>query len=621
MINTITFNKTSNVFLNSGIIGLYIYLNKYKEENKFDYQFKLESNKLTVESNNLMSLLEFMYYEMGKEYYDTSNKKQIQEKDKYYFIREPFEAIKFGKMSSFGLSGLITKPPLGPQPLPRNEKNAVYFKQIVESEKDFANKISKFYFENNLKIKYFDFDENGYPLSNPNQDKGDSRIFLNEPYTKTTPLPKFDNSYFENGGETCHITGKSFKKLIDPTSTSPFLSGLMNFESYGSNKSRKISWEALYLSRFSPVLALYIYTEGLNKIVCYFFQSDNLINTYRLYNTYKSLFLTKIELIENSYMMNFKILTFDSQKKESEVFDKTNDFVWQNEILFILLYSFYKSFLFNQNNENFDNENDFEPPKRCDELPVSLIYFRSDSFASTMRPQLFEEFNNYKFIISLFRYFEENEEIKLDSKKMLNFLQWLKYIKESEKSSANKYSIERKIRNQILKNILSIKSILEDVKILFYNCFSDLISDAKKLWYKDYNLIFNITKYYEKIILFGGNKNMNEELQEKAIKLGTSIGMGIINYDSPQKKSDKEMNVKGGRKYVISLNKTRTLQQFLDEIIRIQTRYGMVVSEDLLKGINENNWEYIRSFCIIKTLSILNSELQFKKQENNEGVK
>ena len=63
------------------------------------------------------------------------------------------------------------------------------------------------------------------------------------------------------------------------------------------------------------------------------------------------------------------------------------------------------------------------------------------------------------------------------------------------------------------------------------------------------------------------------------------------------------------------------MQQFLDEIIRIQTRYGMVVSEDLLKGINENNWEYIRSFCIIKTLSILNSELQFKKQETNEGLK
>ena len=123
---------------------------------------------------------------------------------------------------------------------------------------------------------------------------------------------------------------------------------------------------------------------------------------------------------------------------------------------------------------------------------------------------------------------------------MLNFLQWLKYIKESEKSSANKYSIERKIRNQILKNILSIKSILEDVKILFYNCFSDLISDAKKLWYKDYNLIFNITKYYEKIILFGGNKNMNEELQEKAISFGTSIGMGIINYDSPQKNPIKK---------------------------------------------------------------------------------
>lgn len=620
MIDTIVYNKTSNIFLNSGIIGLYIYLKKCKKKIAIDYKFKLEENKLIVKSDKLMDILEFVYYEMGKEFYDTSNKKQLQEKDKYFFIREPFQAIAFGKMSSFGLSGLITKPPLGPQPLPRNENNAVYFKRIIESDQDFANKISRFYFENNLKIKYFDFDEIGNPLSNSNQDKGDSRIFLNEPYTKTTPLPKFDKLYFEAGEETCHITGNNYKKLIEPTSTSPFLSGLMNFESFGNNNSRRLSWEALYLSRFSPVLAFYIYTEGLNKIACYFFQSDNLINTYRLYNTYKSLFLTRIELIEKNYMSNFKMLTFDNQKKDSEVFDVTTDFVWQNEILFILLYSFYRSFLYNKNNEKTDDDNDFEPVKRYDEFPISLIYFRSDSFASTMRPQLFEEFNNYKFIISLFKYFEEKEEIKLDSKKMLNFLQSLKYIKDSERSSVNKYSIERKIRNQILKDILSIKSILEDVRTLFFNCFSDLISGSKS-WYRDYNLIFNIAKYYEKIILFGGDKNMNEELQEKAIKLGTSIGMGIINYDSPQNKTDRETNIKGGRKYIISFNKARTLQQFLNEIVRIQTRYGMVVSEDLLKGVSENNWEYIRSFCIIKTLSVLNSELQFKKQENNEGVK
>ena len=108
--NKIEFNKTSNIFINSGIVALYRYLRKYERKNASDkFDFRLLDDKLIVESENLLSLLEEVYYFMGKDVFDTSSKKQLENADKFYFVEEPFSFGKFAKMSSFGLSGFITK--------------------------------------------------------------------------------------------------------------------------------------------------------------------------------------------------------------------------------------------------------------------------------------------------------------------------------------------------------------------------------------------------------------------------------------------------------------------------------------------------------------------------------
>ena len=113
---------------------------------------------------------------MGKNIYDTSSKKQLANADKFYFVEEPFSFGKFAKMSSFGLSGFITKAPFGPAPTPRIKP--VKFSNLYENSPEFAKKIAAIYEENNLKLKNFNIDKEGV---NPdiNQSKGDSNIYLN----------------------------------------------------------------------------------------------------------------------------------------------------------------------------------------------------------------------------------------------------------------------------------------------------------------------------------------------------------------------------------------------------------------------------------------------------------
>ncbi len=61
---SIEFNRTSNVFLNTGIIALHHYLEKCLEDNNFlaypidKSNFQLEKDKLTITHDNLSQLLE-----------------------------------------------------------------------------------------------------------------------------------------------------------------------------------------------------------------------------------------------------------------------------------------------------------------------------------------------------------------------------------------------------------------------------------------------------------------------------------------------------------------------------------------------------------------------------------
>lgn len=618
----ITFKRTSNVFLNTGIIALYDYLercasgelslNGYTLENN---DFILTKDSLTIKHDNLFLLLEDVYYLMGKEVYDTSGKKALEVVDKFYFIKEPFEAIPFAKMKTYGLGELITN-----DPAPVASKNGIKIKfdKLLTQDRLFAEQIALFLNRKGKKLKFYSVIDSAIKENKIIDGKrvensgGESEIFINAGYTKTPDIA-FREEYFNSGNEFCYLTGESFEQLIDVQSTSPFFSGLLNFNSFLKGNDKKISWKAMYLSRFSPKYCLYMYVSGLDSLICYLFESGSLKQLKQLLSENRSVFKTTLELLEANYMSNFKLHNFNFKKDNESRLATKNDFTEQSEISFMLIYTLYRQILFNQNIEDIkDEDDDFDPMAESsfEKIPVSLYSFKADKFASTLRPNSFEQFNNFKYSIRLISFLE---------KQGVNFQQVLgslKLLKPSEKSSKNSYRLERKIRNTVLNKILNKKAIIEDIENLFYQCFTLTLS-GENIGYKNYNTLQKLVELYEPIIHSKGNAQMKEEkdkIQEKAIKFGSSIGISIINYEDANTISEKQSNAKNGRAYIIGLHKARTLAQFTEAIIRFQKKYGLVFSSELLNNIDDDNFETVRQFAIISALNQINSILNYKSE-------
>lgn len=601
MITEIEFKRTSNIFINAGIVALYQYLKVFKEDAnvEYDYSYSLEKDALHVKCDKLFTLLEDVYYYMGRELYDTSGKNARNSADKYFFTEEPFDYKAFFKMKTYGLGALITNDP---QPTPKEENNAITFENLVKTNPEFATKIGQVYFQQKQKLKDYEPTEFGYLYSKDT--KGDSKIFLNEPYIKITRLEKPKKEFFEVGNQVCYLTNESFKKLVDSQNTSPFIKGLNNFNSFLSPQSQKISWKAMYLSRFSPKLNLYTYVSGLDSIVCYFFDSNNLLNLNTLYEQNRSIYKDPVQMIESNYMSNFKTHSFFIRE---EKFSEPKDYTGKNETLFALIYTFYKQFLYDKGFEDI-NEVDNIFDLGFEKIPISLISFKADSFSSTLRPNAFEYFNNFKFAIRLIIYLEKV------GIKFSQLLSSLKFMKSSERNSGNSYLLERKQREKVLTLMLNGKSVVKEIAQLYYQCYTYLLK-GNPVGFKNYEQLYLFTSKYEHKI----NIQMTPEMQEKAFKLGTSIGMAITRFENPDNKNDEKTNAKSGRKYIIDLNKSRTLDQFNDAIIRIMNKYQLQVNSELFKeNLNEENFEMVKQFAIIGALNVINNVIKPINTTSNE---
>jgi hypothetical protein len=193
-------------------------------------------------------------------------------------------------------------------------------------------------------------------------------------------------------------------------------------------------------------------------------------------------------------------------------------------------------------------------------------------------------------------------------------------LKPAQRSSQNSYQLERRVRSSVLSKILSHKSLLSDTTSLFYNCYGALISE-EYVGYKNYNQLLKLIELYEPIISSNKNNDMTEKpeiLQERAIKLGSSIGMSIVNYDKAVIQSEKEKNARDGRKYIIGLHKARNFTQFNEALIRLQKKYELVISGELLSLMNEGNFNDVKQYAIIGALNIINSTFRVKKEKNED---
>lgn len=593
--NKIEFNKTSNIFINSGIVALYRYLGKYKRKNaseKFD--FRLLDDKLIVESENILSLLEEVYYFMGKDIYDTSSKKQLDKLENVYYDVKKEKFHRFPKMNTYGLAGLLTNNAQGTTKI---KENSPKIKNLEKEQPDVANRIKDFFDKNKLKLL--------------------SKVYLNEPYTKITTIDLQDKYWIE-GKEYCSLTGEQFKSLVNAINISPFIKGLTTFNSFLNSSDGKLSQKGLYLLRFSPALAMYSYYKGYDSFISSFFNSNSLIEINELYSNE---FFYENEIMQSwkmPFKRNIKLHNFSFARKGKEDYslDSAEDSFSPQEITFLILLTFYKKKFADElaiQNINETETSDILSLLKIDKSPISLVTFKADKWGkNTLRPNFYEEYTNVKFLIQLIHKLETNKDKRVPISEVWRGLIFKNSKTESIKDYNKRLNLERQVRIKVIDYLLKGKSILPILESLFQKSYL-LLANGDNSGYRSYDLILEFLIIYEKAINFKLNE-MNETLQQKAIGLGKSIGYAIINYGEPKSDSEKKANAKNGRKYLISLHKARTEAQFRETLIRIQRKYLVSISSEILENLNEKNYIAVKQYAQIGALNSLNVVLSNQKE-------
>jgi hypothetical protein len=594
-VTSITFRQTANLFVNIGIVALHRFLKKFEQEypQRFpSLSYSFDDKKLVVNCDQLLSLLEDLYYFMGEAIYDTPTEKQLNENANIYYIETEDRFKHFPKMNTYGLTHLLTNNAQG---VTRHKDNAPKFKNLKKERPEIASRIEAYY------------ERKGHKLL--------SKVYLNEPYTKITRLD-VDEKYLLPGTQVCPVTGESYKTLVEAKNVSPFVSGLANFNSFLNNSEKKISWKAMYLIRFAPALCLYAYQNSYETLICNFFNSNNLQNLDDLHET--DMYRIKDELAQINYRINFRMADFKVPRKGAEdlKIETTRDAVWESEIAFMLLYTFYRKHFWKKA-ENQESEKTYADPfasHPLEDVPITLVAFRADKFASTLRPNYYEEYNHVKFVIQLISALEKSgvtistiwQSLRLSSPKTQT-------IKKQD--YAKGVAAERQTRSEVLRKVLKGKSVVDDIERLFFKCYKLLLA-KETVGFKNYTKLLDFLSLYEKAIKFGNHKIMNEQLQQRAINLGKSLGNGIIHFDHPKDDNEQKANAKSGRKYIIRLHKARTLEQFTEALISLMKKYNISISGELLENLNDKNFLLIRQYTVISALNVLNWILSSSK--NND---
>lgn len=586
-IKELIFKKTANPFVNSGIIGLHRMSQRFLERKRVDFPSiqvsDLTDNRLNILADTeeeLLSYLEEVYYFMGNEYYDTYTTKQEDASENVFFEEREGKLIphRFPKMNTYGLTHLFTNNAQG---VTTKDSNSYKFVILKKEKPEYASFIEEYFKESGLKLL--------------------KKVYLNERYTKATRL-EINKKYLVEGSEICPLTGESFKALVEAKNVSPFFSGLSNFNTFLSSTEKKISWKALFLIRFAPVVCFYSYHNSYETLICHLFESNTLENLNVLYSG--EMYVTRDELERTNYLVNIQLSKFTYSRKDAEalVIDTAKDAVWPSEIAFMLIHTFYRSHLSSQITSGEDDILDFFKEAPILKKPITLITFRADKFASTLRPSFYEEYNQIKFVLSLIHLMETGKEGKhISLAELWNSLRFnsprAKTLKRQNLQKGRAF--ERRIRADVLESVMNARSILSVMEKFYYDIFNYLLA-GEQSGFRNYKTLFDFLTIYENII----NMELDNDLQEYAINLGVSIGQGILR--SGESGEDAKTLAKGGRKYIIDLRNSRTLEQFLQAIERIMFRYQIGVKRELLNRINDHNFKLIKRFTVISALNQLN---------------
>ena len=173
-------------------------------------------------------------------------------------------------------------------------------------------------------------------------------------------------------------------------------------------------------------------------------------------------------------------------------------------------------------------------------------------------------------------------------------------------------------RNRILQKFFDKSSILLEIERFVFK-------KSLKVDYPNLSRILLFLKLYELAVHYRDNSDeegqgMTKEQIEIATKLGAQIVLSAKDLlVEDEQKTESLKAVKGD---LFSLRKTRTPVNFLEQLNRLQFRYGIVLNKEIIAGILEEkdvSFDDFKAYCMISALNTFNSAMRpFKKEKNQE---
>ena len=546
----------------AGIVVLY---QKVKDNDQLTVE--INSNELIITGDDLENKLLSIYNEVAKKHWDISNQNQIERNDGFYYDESKDEFVRFPKVEPTGYAALIHDA----QRLALGKDNYPKIEDIKANRPELYAKICEYAQKEKIKIDKM------------------KKVLLNE---RNTAIPIINKMDFSPGEKKCFICGEAYKNTEEIKSFSAFIGGSGSFTNYssGGGKTERVCYKCRLLQVLSTDFAFWNNDFKHKMVYVFFFQHTDLYKQNQLLEATKSLLLPLESMRLNSYKSNYEM--------ENNVKGYYPGLVY--EYMLGLLYTLFKKYDIIQDNQTMYMETLEIIPSEF--LEAELYYLSAKKFSkkkNVYRPTRSEKLNNLYYLFDFFK--KLKDEIKRDFFAILGSF----CLPYKENRENNKYV------NKIAENIIRVRSIISEAETVAAIKFSE---DNNY----NFDVILNMIKFYESYINYGGNSNMEDALRDRAVNLGTQVGYRIYEKEKERNKGKKPSG-SAGKGEIISMKKCRRLSQFLEQLIRLQSKYEFIISKDITDNINEENFGYFRQFTIISAMNTFISKVYEKSNINTGG--
>ena len=545
--------------MDSGLIGFYTIAKKVIDEEFDKVEFSQRENSLFIhgEKEVVEEFLHKCMHMVLEKYYNISTKKQIEEKAGFYYDTKAEKFERFSKVKTQGIANIIFSK--APRPTQRSAKYNKKDGLITDPEFSYlSDHLQKFLEENKLKLEAANLLIDG----------------------KNMVQPKYEIELKEkSNSDSCFICGTQDKKLLQLKGTAfPLITGDSGVKSFFSNggKAEKVCWQCDYISRFVPVHGYYKTLHGGGLLT--FFPISNSLD--KLMSMIKN--LKGAEHKDDNYYRNYEDLLGGYYQKGYE----------SSFSFFYTLYYKMLNIKEEEKAEDLDDsllDNNFKNNLKT-YISNDSVYFHifevvklGDSYIGKMNWP-------YNDTIYIFRLLEQ-----LNIIKKCNIRKAMYQIVDWENSKNDNKTI---VRNRVCERILKKAKIMDIVEPFLFT-----MNKSKRHYFND---LFKFVMEYENLI-DGGNSVMDANARQLAVKLGHVIGHAITNETRGSGKGD-----------LFKLRKTRTIPDFLEEVNRLQFRYGLSLSKEIYDGvITVSNFKEFKQYVMISALNTFN--YRSSKNEKSGG--